>query len=318
MPLASILMSFFERVNYYELVDIMDLKFYLNEKKVLVDEALREFLPESEGHSADVIKAMRYSLFAGGKRLRPILCIAGAEAVGGDVLGVLPVACALEMIHTYSLIHDDLPVMDNDDMRRGKPTNHKVFGEAVALLAGDGLLTKAFHLMTHSDSENRVKPRVLLKVIGLIATAAGYEGMVGGQVVDIQFEGKEVDSSVVEFIHTRKTGALIAASVCSGAILGGAEKDQLKALTSYGEDIGLAFQVADDILNVEGSSQEMGKSVGSDAQQGKTTYPAVFGLEKSKKIQRALVERAMEFLKSFEDRADPLRHIARYIIERKI
>jgi geranylgeranyl diphosphate synthase type II len=295
----------------------MDLKLYLEEKRTLVDEALRGFLPESDEQSADVVKAMRYSLFAGGKRLRPILCIAGAEAVGGDAQSVRPVACALEMIHTYSLIHDDLPIMDNDDLRRGKPTNHKVFGEAMALLAGDGLLTKAFHLMTHPDPENRVKPTASLKVIGLIATAAGYEGMVGGQVVDIQSEGKEGDSSIVEFIHTRKTGALIAASVCSGGILCGAEEDQLKALTSYGEDIGLAFQVADDLLNVEGSSQEMGKSVGSDAEQGKVTYPAVFGLERSKEIQIALVDRAVDSLKLFDDRADPLRHIARYIIKRK-
>jgi len=295
----------------------MDLKLYLKEKGALVDEALGRFLPESDEYSADVVKAMRYSLFAGGKRLRPILCIAGAEAVGGDAQSVLPVACALEMIHTYSLIHDDLPVIDNDDLRRGKPTNHRVFGEAIALLAGDGLLTKAFHLMTHTDPENRVKPGVSLKVIGLIATAAGYEGMVGGQVVDIQSEGKEGYSSIVEFIHTRKTGALIAASVSSGAILGGAGKGQLKDLTSYGKDIGLAFQVADDILNVEGSSQEMGKSVGSDARQGKITYPAVFGLERSKEIQKALVDRALEALKSFEERADPLRQIARYIIKRK-
>ncbi|MBN1830615.1 MAG: polyprenyl synthetase family protein [Deltaproteobacteria bacterium] len=295
----------------------MDLKLYFKEKKALVDEALGGFLPESDELSAGVVKAMRYSLFAGGKRLRPILCIAGAEAVGGDAQSVLPVACAIEMIHTYSLIHDDLPVIDNDDLRRGKPTNHKVFGEAMALLAGDGLLTKAFHLMTHPDPENRVKPGVSLKVIGLIATAAGYEGMVGGQVVDIQSEGKEGDSSIVEFIHTHKTGALIVASVSSGAILGGAEKDQLKALTSYGKDIGLAFQVADDILNVEGSRQEMGKSVGSDARQGKITYPAVFGLERSKEIQKALVDRALETLKSFEERADPLRQIARYIIKRK-
>jgi geranylgeranyl diphosphate synthase type II len=295
----------------------MDIKLYLKEKKALVDEAMEEFLPETDELSADVVKAMRYSLFAGGKRLRPILCIAGAEAVGGDAQSVLPVACALEMIHTYSLIHDDLPVMDNDDLRRGKPTNHRVFGEAMALLAGDGLLTKAFYLMTHPDLENRVKPTASLKVIGLIAAAAGYEGMVGGQVVDIQFEGKEGDASVVEFIHTRKTGALISASVCSGGILGGAEKDQLRALTSYGKNIGLAFQVADDILNVEGSSQEMGKSVGSDAQQGKITYPTVFGLERSKEIQRALVDRAMGSLKSFGDRADPLRHIASYIIKRK-
>jgi geranylgeranyl diphosphate synthase type II len=295
----------------------MDLKLYLKEKRALVDEALGGFLPESDERSADVVKAMRYSLFAGGKRLRPILCIAGAEAVGGNGKNVLPVACALEMIHTYSLIHDDLPVMDNDDLRRGKPTNHRVFGEAMALLAGDGLLTKAFHLMTHPDPENGVKPDASLKVIGLIAEAAGHEGMVGGQVVDIQSEGKEGDSSIVEFIHTRKTGALIAASVCSGAILCSAEKDQLEALTSYGENIGLAFQVADDILNVEGSSQETGKSVGSDAQQGKITYPAVFGLERSKEIQRALVDRAIETLKSFGDRANPLRHIARYIIKRK-
>jgi geranylgeranyl diphosphate synthase type II len=306
-----------KRVNYGELVDIMNLKLYLNEKRALIDEALRGFLPASEGHSADVVKAMRYSLFAGGKRLRPILCMAGAEAVGGDAQSVLPVACALEMIHTYSLIHDDLPVMDNDDMRRGQPTNHKVFGEAVALLAGDGLLTKAFHLMAQPNPENRVKPSTLLKVIRLVATAAGYEGMVGGQVVDIQSQGKEVNSSVVEFIHTRKTGALIAASVSSGAILGGAERNQLKALTAYGEAIGLAFQVADDILNVEGSSQEMGKSVGSDAQQGKITYPGVFGLEKSKEIQRALVDRAIESLEPFEDRSEPLKYIARYIIERK-
>jgi geranylgeranyl diphosphate synthase type II len=304
-------------VNYYELVDIMDLKLYLKEKRALVDEALRRFLPESGEYSADVVKAMRYSLFAGGKRLRPILCIAGAEAVEGDAQSVLPVACALEMIHTYSLIHDDLPVIDNDDLRRGKPTNHRVFGEAIALLAGDGLLTKAFHLMTYTDPENRVKPDVSLKVIGLISTAAGHEGMVGGQVVDIQSEGKEGDPSIVKFIHTRKTGALIAASVSSGAILGGAGKDQLKDLTSYGKDIGLAFQVADDILNVEGSSQEMGKSVGSDARQGKITYPAVFGLERSKEIQKALVDRALESLKSFEERADPLRQIARYIIKRK-
>jgi geranylgeranyl diphosphate synthase type II len=295
----------------------MELKLYLKEKRALVDEALETFLPESAEQSAEVVKAMRYSLFAGGKRIRPILCMAGAEAVGGDARSVLPVACALEMIHTYSLIHDDLPVMDNDDLRRGKPTNHRVFGEAMALLAGDGLLTKAFHLMTHLDPENRVKPGALLKVIGLIATAAGYEGMVGGQAVDIQSEGKEGDSSIVEFIHTHKTGALIAASVCSGAILGGAKEDQLKALSSYGENIGLAFQVADDILNVEGSSQEMGKSVGSDAQQGKITYPAVFGLKRSKEIQRALVDRALESLRFFEERANPLRHIARYIIKRK-
>lgn len=295
----------------------MDLAAYLHEKRAFVDEALRGFLPEPEGPAADIIRAMSYSLFAGGKRLRPILCIAGAEAVEGDAQDVLPVACAIELIHTYSLIHDDLPVMDNDDMRRGRPTNHKVFGEAVALLAGDGLLTKAFHLMTHQDLEEGVDPGALVKVIGLIATAAGCEGMVGGQLVDLQSEGKEVDPSIVEFIHTHKTGALIAASVSSGAILVGATEDQVKALTAYGKNIGLAFQISDDILDIEGDSQKLGKKVGSDARLGKITYPAVLGLRRSKEIQRELVERAIEFLKLFNDRADPLRYIAWYTIERK-
>ena len=295
----------------------MDLKAYLNEKRAVVEEALEGIFPALEGPAADIVSAMGYSLFAGGKRLRPILCIAGAEAAGGEAKDVLPVACAIELIHTYSLIHDDLPVMDDDDMRRGKPTNHKVFGEAVALLAGDGLLTKAFHVMTSSDFVNRVRPNALLAVIGLIAQAAGYEGMVGGQVVDIQSEGKEVDPSIVQFIHTRKTAALISASVVSGAILVDAAEDQVKALTSYGQNIGLAFQVSDDILDIEGDSRELGKNVGSDTRQEKITYPAVVGLNRSKEIQKELVERAIESLAPFDQRAEPLRHIAKYIIVRK-
>lgn len=295
----------------------MDLKAYLNEKRSIVDEALKGFVPEPQGPAADVIRAMSYSLFAGGKRLRPILCMAGAEAVGGKERNVLPVACAIELIHTYSLIHDDLPIMDDDDMRRGKPTNHRVFGEAMALLAGDGLLTEAFHLMVQMNVDNMVEPRALLNVIGLIAKAAGYEGMVGGQVVDIQSEGKEVGPSVVDFIHTHKTGALIAASVSSGAILGGGEEHQVKALASYGQNIGLAFQISDDILDIEGDSQELGKNVGSDAKLDKITYPLVLGLGRSKEIQREMVEKAIEFLKPFDHKVDPLRYIARYIIVRK-
>ncbi len=295
----------------------MDLKTYLYEKRVMVEEALGGIFPEPEGPAADIISAMSYSLFAGGKRLRPILCMAGAEAVGGEAQDVLPVACAIELIHTYSLIHDDLPVMDDDDMRRGKPTNHKVFGEAVALLAGDGLLTKAFHVMTGADFVKRVSPKALLAVIGLIAKAAGYEGMVGGQVVDIQSEGKEVDPDVLEFIHTRKTAALISASVVSGAILVGGEDPQVKALSSYGQNIGLAFQVSDDILDIEGNSQELGKNVGSDERQGKITYPTLIGLSRSKEIQRELVEQAIESLELFDRRAEPLRQIAKYIIVRK-
>ncbi|MBW1887825.1 MAG: polyprenyl synthetase family protein, partial [Deltaproteobacteria bacterium] len=222
----------------------MDLKSYLNEKREIIEESLKTYFPEPRGPAADVIKAMNYSLFAGGKRLRPILCMAGAEAVGGDEKEVIPVACALELIHTYSLIHDDLPVMDNDDMRRGKPTSHKVFGEAIALLAGDGLLTEAFHLMTETVLKERLDPRTLLNVIGMIATSAGYDGMVGGQMVDIQMAGKEVDPDIVEFIHRRKTGALITASVRAGATLGGGDENQVKAITSYGKNIGLAFQIS--------------------------------------------------------------------------
>jgi geranylgeranyl diphosphate synthase type II len=293
------------------------LREYFGQKRALVDKALEAYFPASEGPASAVISAMKYSLLAGGKRIRPILCIGGAEAIGGKVSDVLPVACALELIHTYSLIHDDLPFMDDDDLRRGKPTNHKVFGEAVALLAGDGLLTEAFKLMASAAFTERVSPPLLLSAIRLIAHAAGYEGMVGGQTVDIQSEKETVDVSMVEFIHRRKTGALIAAAVCSGALLGGANKTQLQAMDTYGRGIGLAFQISDDILNVEGDSQSLGKSVGSDERKRKVTYPAVVGLEKSKEIQTHLVESAIESLGVFDYRADPLRQIARYIIDRE-
>jgi len=245
---------------------------YLVEKKGIVEKALEKLMPQPAGLAGDVIKSMNYSLFAGGKRLRPILCIAGAEAVGGSADAVLPVACALELIHTYSLIHDDLPAMDNDDFRRGKPTNHTVFGEAVALLAGDGLLTLAFNLMARHGFEQGV---LLLRVIELISHAAGYEGMVGGQTVDIAHEGKGPDPAVVEYIHRHKTGSLIAAAVTSGAILAGGIEEQERAINRYGQQIGLAFQIADDVLNVEGDSALMGKEIGSDTARGKMTYPSV-------------------------------------------
>jgi geranylgeranyl diphosphate synthase type II len=295
----------------------MDLKAYLKEKKSVVDQALERVFPEPAGPAADVIRAMRYSLFAGGKRLRPILCIAGAETVGGEGKAVLPAACALELIHTYSLIHDDLPVMDNDDLRRGKPTSHKVYGEAVALLAGDGLLTEAFGLMSRLDGYPDAKPQAVLRVISLIAEAAGYRGMVGGQTVDIQSEGREVDRVLVEFIHSHKTGALIAASVTAGSILGGADEDQVAAVSAYGENVGLAFQIADDILDVEGDREHLGKDVGGDAQKRKITYPGVLGLEASRETQKALVSGGIDRLKGFDHRADPLRYLATYMIERK-
>jgi geranylgeranyl diphosphate synthase type II len=292
----------------------MDLKAYLRDKRALVDEALKSVFPEPQGFAADVVRAMTYSLFAGGKRLRPILCIGGAEAVGKEGRTILPFACSLELIHTYSLIHDDLPVMDNDDLRRGKPTSHKVFGEAVALLAGDGLLTEAFRLMAGTSG---VDPRALLKVIRLVGSAAGYQGMVGGQVVDIQSEGKPVDPSLVNYIHSHKTGALIHASVTSGAILAEGTEEQVNAISSYGEKIGLAFQIADDILDVEGDSKTMGKGVGGDARKKKITFPAAVGLQKAKEIQGRLVEEAVGALKTFDEKADPLRSLALYIIERK-
>ncbi len=296
---------------------VFDLKTYLTEKKAIVDTALQDYFPEPEGFTAELIKAMRYSLFAGGKRLRPILCMAGAEAVGGSGREVLPVACALELIHTYSLIHDDLPVMDDDDLRRGKPTNHKVFGEPIALLAGDGLLTEAFSLMTSPEVSTRISLSILLKAIRLIARAAGHEGMVGGQAVDIEWEGKEAEHAIVKFMHTHKTGALITAAVASGAILGGADESRLRSITSYGEKIGLAFQISDDILDIEGDSKTMGKRAGADEEKGKMTYPAVLGLDTSKTIQSDLVQAAVQELREFDGRAEPLRQIARYIIERK-
>lgn len=293
----------------------MNLKIYLGERKKVVDEALKRFAPVPEGAAAKVAEAMNYSLFAGGKRLRPILCMAGASAVGGDETAVLPVACGLEMIHTYSLIHDDLPSMDNDDLRRGKPTNHKAFGEPVALLAGDGLLTEAFALITGADS-CAGDPARLMRVVALIARAAGYRGMVGGQVADILSEGGAVDTALVRYIHTHKTGALISASVTSGAILGNGSDEQVGAITSYGEAIGLAFQVSDDILDIEGDPEKTGKKPGGDARKKKITYPSVLGLKQSKEIQKELVNQAVAAIERFDRKADPLRSLARYIIER--
>lgn len=295
----------------------MDLKTYLSEKRAIVEEALERFMPKPDGPAAEIIKAMNYSLFAGGKRLRPILCIAGAEAVGGDGEKVLPAACALELIHTYSLIHDDLPAMDNDDLRRGKPTCHKIFGEAMAILAGDGLLTEAFNMLTRLEVSGNLSADVIKRIINLISTASGWQGMVGGQAMDIQAEGKEIDSGLMDYIHSHKTGTLITASVKSGAILGGASQSQLDNLALYGEKTGLAFQIADDILDIEGSPEEMGKGTGGDSKKGKNTFPSVYGLNESKEILKRSSDEAIKALDGFDHKADPLRQIARYIIERK-
>ncbi|MFQ5329491.1 MAG: polyprenyl synthetase family protein [Thermodesulfobacteriota bacterium] len=296
----------------------MDLELYCSEKRRTVEEALATFLPGEDDFPQTLNRAMRHSLFAGGKRIRPILLMAAAEAVGGDRDGVINGACAIEMIHTYSLIHDDLPAMDDDDLRRGKPTCHKVFGEAAAILAGDALLTLAFDVLAvapASPSEGGAIKR--LQVINEMARAAGSRGMVGGQMVDIESEDKEIPFPLLEYIHIHKTGHLIRAAVRCGAILGGAGEEALASMTAYGDSVGLAFQVADDILDVEGETASMGKSVGSDSQRGKATFPAVIGLKESKERADELVEKALAVLDDFDERAEPLREIARYIVARE-
>ncbi len=295
----------------------ISLSAYLEERKKITDDALERYLPPEENYPPVIFKAVRYSVFAGGKRIRPILCMASVEAAGGKVESVLPVACALELIHTYSLIHDDLPAIDDDDYRRGRLTSHKVFGEDIAILAGDALLTEAFRLMSEIKLMEKIAPEKLLAVIRDIAEAAGYFGMVGGQVVDVQSEGKTVESEVLHYIHTRKTGAMITAAVKAGAILANAGEVELNALVSYGRNVGLAFQIADDILNVEGDPTLLGKGTGSDAKRGKVTYPALMGLEASRKKAGELVESALFAITRFDHRADPLRMIAKYIVERK-
>ena len=293
------------------------LKVYLEDKKKIIDEALERYIPGVDNYPAVIFKAVRYSVFAGGKRIRPILCLAAAEATGGNIEAVIPVACALELIHTYSLIHDDLPAIDDDDYRRGRLTSHKVFGEDIAILAGDALLTEAFRLMSEARLVEKISPEILLLVIHDIAEAAGYFGMVGGQVVDVQSERKAVDSSVLNYIHTRKTGAMIAVAVKAGAALSNAGDVELNALIAYGRHIGLAFQIVDDILNVEGDQASLGKGIGSDAKRGKATYPALMGLEAARKKAVDLVENALSVLKNFDHRAEPLRMIAGYIAERR-
>jgi geranylgeranyl diphosphate synthase type II len=295
----------------------MDLKVYLKEQCARIDAALDRFLPRETDMPHSLHKAMRYSIFAGGKRVRPILMLAACQAVGGDTERAIPAACAMEMIHTYSLIHDDLPAMDDDDFRRGNPTNHKVFGEAIAILAGDALLTEAFKLASDPRYTVGCEASGLLAVIHEIATCAGSFGMVGGQVVDMESEGcHDIDLATVQYIHTHKTGALIKASVVAGALLGGAAGQQLAAITRYGEAAGLAFQIADDILDIEGTTEEIGKDAGSDQARGKATYPAVIGLAAAKEEAAAMMDEALRALEIFGVEADSLREIARYIVQR--
>jgi geranylgeranyl diphosphate synthase type II len=295
----------------------MDLKAYLQDKRAQVEQALRDVMLRPEGLLAEHVAAMSYSLFAGGKRVRPILCIAAAEALGADLTGLLPVAASLEFIHTYSLIHDDLPAMDNDDLRRGKPTNHIVHGEAEAILAGDGLLTMAFELLSSPELGRRLGAEKQVQLIHILAGAAGPRGMVGGQAIDIASEGKDIPFETLRTLHGCKTGALITAAVQMGAVLGHADENQFAALTDYGQNVGLAFQIVDDLLNVEGTTEALGKKAGSDAEREKATYPAFFGVEATRKKAQAAVAAAQAALASFDAKADPLREIADYIYYRK-
>jgi len=292
-----------------------DLKQYLHEKRQLVDGFLCN-LALSDPALQKHFESLRYSLLAGGKRVRPILCLAAVETLHVPSGPFLPVACALECVHTYSLIHDDLPAMDNDDLRRGKPTSHKMFGEAEAILAGDGLLTLAFELLSAPELVRTVEPSRLLAVINLIAKAAGSAGMVGGQSLDIAAEGKKIDLASLQTIHRYKTGALITASVQAGAVLAGADEAQIDALTAYGRAIGLAFQIKDDLLNVEGTAEQLGKAAGSDAAMQKATYPALLGLDEANKRLQTTIDDAADALVHFDEAANPLRSIAQYILNR--
>lgn len=294
----------------------MNLKQYLSSRIQLIEAYLEDNMPPETLYPQKIHEAMRYSVFAGGKRLRPVLAIAACEAVGGKVETVLPTACALELIHTYSLIHDDLPAMDDDDYRRGRLTSHRVYGEAIAILAGDGLLTLAFNFMANNNDLG-IDAKKILNVIKEISEAAGTIGMIGGQVVDIDSENKQVSFETLKYIHNHKTGALFKATLRAGGILAGAGDKELSALTDYAQNFGLAFQITDDILDVEGDSNLLGKPVGSDEKNNKVTYPSLFGLEKSRDMAQQCVDAACENIKIFGENGRYLRDIVTYLLERK-
>lgn len=292
----------------------MTLPEFFEADRALIEKALERILPTDNTVPPSIHRAMRYSVFAGGKRLRPVLCIEAARLFADDVTPAVDVGCALEFIHTYSLIHDDLPALDNDDLRRGKPTCHKMFGEAMAILAGDALLTLAFETLAKAP----VEPARRVRIIAEIGARAGtVNGMVGGQVADVEAEGKLVGAAELEYIHRSKTAALIRASIVSGALAGGARDEDVQRLGQFGENIGWAFQVVDDILDVEESSEALGKTAGKDQAQQKATYPALYGLEKSRAIAADLEAKALRELDCYGDRASNLRALAKYLVARR-
>ncbi|MGI6548210.1 MAG: polyprenyl synthetase family protein [Bacillota bacterium] len=288
---------------------------YLQERAAMVEQTLQELLPAAEVVPGILHEAMRYSTFAGGKRLRPILCLAGAELVGGRPEIVREAACALEMIHTYSLIHDDLPCMDDDDLRRGRPTNHRVFGEAVAVLAGDALLTLAFQILATYPAQVPAERRC--RVVQFVGEASGSLGMVGGQVLDLEGEGQRLSRAEMQQMHASKTGRLLRAALCSGGILAGASPREIKAMDDYAAAFGLAFQITDDILDVTGNVEKLGKAPGSDQRKEKATYPALFGLDASRRMAAEMVARATAALQEFGARAEILKQLAIFLLERE-
>lgn len=282
-----------------------------------IERSLEKALPPENTYPEVIHQSMRYSVMAGGKRLRPILLLSACEIVGGSKDEAMPFACAIELIHTYSLIHDDLPPLDNDDFRRGKLTNHKVYGEDIAILAGDGLLNYAYEYMIDSalNSHNSLR---FLQAMKEISTAAGIKGMISGQVLDLINENQTIDLETLDYIHRHKTGALIRAAIASGAIIGGATSEQLKKLDIYGQCIGLGFQIVDDILDVVGDQEVIGKKVGSDVSNNKCTYPSLVGIEKSKELTKELTNKAIESLDEFGDKKTFLVSLAKYLLNRNI
>ncbi|MCT4621565.1 MAG: polyprenyl synthetase family protein [Marinisporobacter sp.] len=295
----------------------MDLKLELQKKADLVENALEKYLPKGNDPQSLIFESMKYSTLSGGKRLRPILMMAACEFVGGNVEEVMPFACAIEMIHTYSLIHDDLPAMDDDDYRRGKPTNHKVYGEGLAILAGDGLLNYAFELMIQATLKNDKNLEKKVLAMKEISTASGIHGMIGGQVVDLLSENKKIDGTTLDFIHNNKTAALIIAPIRAGAILGGANEEELEALTTFAKSIGLGFQIRDDILDIIGDEKKLGKKVGSDIENQKSTYPSIYGLDASKEKVNELFHKSVQVIKHFGDKSEFFIQLSDYLVRRE-
>lgn len=294
---------------------IMDFYKEFEERILDVNRSLSAYLEEKECLQNTIYKAMNYSLHAGGKRIRPVIMMAAAELMGGNRSDVMPFACAIEMIHTYSLIHDDLPCMDNDDLRRGKPTNHKVFGEAIAVLAGDALLNYAFETML---KKSEVSPNMTLAAISELATASGTEGMIGGQVIDIESEGKTIDSVTLMTMHLHKTAALIMASAKIGALLGGGDKEDLISMEEFARYLGIAFQIKDDILDVTGNEEELGKKTGMDSAMEKSTFVSIYGLEQAKKLLEDYTQKAIETLECYGEKAEFLIELSKFLLSRNV